>query len=60
MKAYHDVMLHAMVTLIDPMTRGLKVINPTDVVNSYDVTLIDPMTRGLKGKKPTFQKPQED
>jgi len=41
-----------MVTLIDPMTRGLKDKNPpTNLFNFSLVTLIDPMTRGLKDKK---------
>jgi len=39
------------VTLIDPMTRGLKVLYHFGVrKNAAKVTLIDPMTRGLKVK----------
>ena len=37
------------VTLIDPMTRGLKVFKWTIRMLAFTrVTLIDPMTRGLK------------
>jgi len=44
--------VYQQVTLIDPMTRGLKgefLYLPPTVTQS--VTLIDPMTRGLKDKK---------
>ena len=36
------------VTLIDPMTRGLKALTSLAVPDTSSVTLIDPMTRGLK------------
>ena len=40
------------VTLIDPMTRGLKVTELVlPAVGWFKVTLIDPMTRGLKDLK---------
>ena len=42
--------LSFLVTLIDPMTRGLKGNCPfSKVAMNHLVTLIDPMTRGLKG-----------